>query len=278
MNYQVKNGSLILIDYDREKLKLKFFQNRSIENLKKIHTYVSAREAMYKCITFDTPMMQGVLIRKVMMKFNTSSYANGKIGPGQFFLYLTYPYQLLRTSMGSRIKLIHKKAVDCYKSEIHVGYMKVLKRRNKRHEPCNPYWKHHDNNQLKSVIKTVGCNPVNWNIESDYQNCLLPHQYLRILEEMNEKDNFMPPCRSIEILTTKQRGNTDWRYCLGQNFLELHVFLDEQSHYEEVNLLPAYTIQSLIGNSGTESILSIIFKITLKPFCQSATYFSLYIY
>ena len=86
--------------------------------------------------------------------------------------------------------------------------------------------------------------------------------------------NLCPPCRSIEILTTKQRGNTDWRYCLGQKFLELHIFLDEQSHYEEVNLLPAYTIQSLVGNSGTESI-SISFKKIMKPF---TLYIYIYIY
>ena len=31
---------------------------------------------------------------------------------------------------------------------------------------------------------------------------------------------------------------------------EVKIFLDEQTHYEEVVLLPAYSFQSLIGNSG----------------------------
>ena len=67
---------------------------------------------------------------------------------------------------------------------------------------------------------------------------------------MHKEDKFIPPCRSVEILSTKERRKTNGRYCLGKRFLELQIFLDGQSHYEEVNLLPAYTTQSLVGNAG----------------------------
>ena len=104
--------------------------------------------------------------------------------------------------------------------------------------------------KMINVIDNVGCKPINWNIKSDHNNCTFPSQYLAIFEEMTNIDTFMPPCRSIEILATKERGKTDWRFCFKKRFLELNVYLDEQSHYEEVNLLPAYTTQSLVGNAG----------------------------
>ena len=88
-------------------------------------------------------------------------------------------------------------------------------------------------------------------VVSDLHYCSTPQQFSEITEELNNKNGFMPPCRSIETLLKTTEGSTDWKMCLLQDsFLEVKIFLDEQTHYEEVVLLPAYLFQSLIGNSG----------------------------
>ena len=80
--------------------------------------------------------------------------------------------------------------------------------------------------------------------------CLTPQQNDEIDREIDNKKGFMPPCRSIETLLKTTKGKTNWRMCLASSFLELKIFVDEQSHYEEVFLYPSYPLQTLVGNSG----------------------------
>ena len=99
----------------------------------------------------------GMDMREVGMKFNSSSFPSKKISPGKFFFYLTYPKQFLRSPFGSGIKLAIDMAVGCYKFELHVGYIRVVRRRDKKKIPCNPEWKRHDEMQMSHVSKKVGC-------------------------------------------------------------------------------------------------------------------------
>ena len=63
----------------------------------------------------------------------------------------------------------------------------------------------------------------------------------------------MPPCRSVEILKKSTKGTElKGTGCLqsSTSYLDLKVYLDEESFYKEIVLVRAYTIQSLIGNAG----------------------------
>ena len=251
--YNMSNGSLIADETKIEKFaNSSQWKGISLEAFKHLRTYVSDTGVHHKCITIDTPMVEGVAIREMGMKFDTSVFPERTISPGKFDFYLTYPKQFLRARInsGSRIKFPFDKPVNCYKFEIHVGYMRVFGRRYKKRSPCNIEWDNHDEIQMRHVAEKVGCAPKNWNISSDLPYCSIPNQFSEINEELNNKNGFMPPCRSIETLLKTTEGYTNWRMCLGKSFLELKLFLDEQSHYEEVVLLPAYSLQSLVGNSG----------------------------
>ena len=185
------------------------------------------------------------------MRLNVSSFPSKIITTGKFFFYLTYPKQFLRAPYGSGIKLAIDRPVDCYKFEIHVGYMRVFRRRNKRQSPCNPEWKHHDKNQMAHVSKTVGCNPRHWKMPSYLPDCTDPQQIAEINKELYKKNGYIPPCRSIETIIKTTKGKTGWRMCYSFKFLDLKMFVDEQSHYEEVFLYPSYSLQALVGNAGT---------------------------
>ena len=103
---------------------------KSIDSLKRVKTYVSFRGAWRKCMTIDIPMARGVSMREINMRFNTSSFFEKKVSYGKFRFYLTYPKQFLRTTFGSGMTPDISKtfSVKCYRYEIDVGYMRVVRR------------------------------------------------------------------------------------------------------------------------------------------------------
>ena len=252
INYQAINGSLVATDDEMESFaNSTLLQEKTIQLLKSVKTYISFREAFRKCLTIDIPHSKGIDMREVGISFNTSGFPAKKIAPGKFFFYLTYPKQIIRAPLGSGMKLPFDRAVSCYKFEIHIGYMRVVRRRNKERAPCNSEWNHHDEIQMSYISRKIGCTPKHWKMPSDLPYCSIPQQHLELKKELHKKNGFMPPCRSIETLLKTTKGKTDWRMCLRKSFLDIKIFLDEQSHYEEVFLFPSYSLQSLVGNSGT---------------------------
>ena len=141
-------------------------------------------------------------------------------------------------------------SVNCYKFEIHVGYMRVVRRRDKKQKPCNSDWRRHDEKTMRHSAQKVGCIPKPWKMPSKLPYCSTSKQNDEINQEIDNENGFMPPCRSIETLLKTTKGKTDWRMCFAKKFFEFKIFVDEQSHYEEVFLYPSYPLQTLVGNSG----------------------------
>ena len=265
LKYDLQNGSLVA---DKDGIKAFFelrnttqWEEKSIHALERVKTYVSLREVERKCFTFDIPMAKGVDMREIGIELNVSSSHgkyheySGKIWPGRFLVYLTYPNQFLREPYGSGIEPKIKKPVDCYKLEIHVGYMRVIRRRDKKSTPCNSEWRNHDKKHMEYITRKVGCCPMHWKLQSELPHCTNEQQLAEINRELFKKNGFMPPCRSIETLlktTDEMTPEIYRRMCLFgmKKFYKLKVWLDEQRHYEEVFLFRSYSLQTLVGNSG----------------------------
>ena len=128
------------------------YWRKQLLELTTMKSYISTRLPFNKCYTLDVPMKEGSPLREMTINFNTSIFSYG-LSTGQFYFYLTYPKQFLRklAQPGNRISL-PKQPSQCYTLEIHLGPTKVVRRRNKRREPCNDDWKHHDENQLNAVF------------------------------------------------------------------------------------------------------------------------------
>ena len=60
----------------------------------------------------------------------------------------------------------------------------------------------------------------------------------------------MPPCRSIEKLAKTSIGYDLGIKCMTNSYLNLKFYQDEEIFYEEVRLVAAYDMQSLVGNAG----------------------------
>lgn len=224
----------------------------SYDEFKVLKTYVSVRFSNYKCFSFDIPIREKVHVRKVAMHLNASVFPFG-LSPTQFYFTLTYPMQFMHASQGKQIRIPPGNRARCYKFEVFVGSMKVFRRRDRTISRCNIDWRHHDEHQLKHSFDQVGCNPKHWKIESDLPYCSTPDQFLELNNQLQKRDEYMPPCRSIEKLSKRTMGKEMWRECLSsrdKSYLDLQFYLDEEAFYEEVILSPAYSLQNLVGNSG----------------------------
>ena len=129
-----------------------------LDELRNINTYISARQARYKCFTFDIPMVHGKQIREVYMRISGLTTAVA-LELSRAFITLTYPGQFLRSSRGNQIHLgrrfLKAQRPQCYKFEIFVGSMEVFRRRDKPKSRCNKDWRIHDEKKLKDIISLI---------------------------------------------------------------------------------------------------------------------------
>ena len=57
-------------------------------------------------------------------------------------------------------------------------------------------------------------------------------------------------------ITTKGR-DAGWK-CTFDDYLDLYFYLDKEMFYKKISIVPAYNIQSLIGNAGTQQFFIFI--------------------
>ena len=256
--YDVVNTSLIL-NYNRSVI------TNNVDGLKNVNTYISARTRFLKCFTFDVPYQKELEIRKVEMRLNASIFPL-ELDLSQMYFTLAYPGQFFRTSLGNRIFADYGKGTPtCYKLQILVRSIEVHKRRDKKSRKCDDDWKNHDQNRLHAIFDSIGCIPQQWKgiSKADAPNCSSVLEYQKFNKALNKKKGYIPPCRSIERLskTTKEKDLSLLTTCIGNSFLDLEVYFDQESLYKEIILTRAYCFQSLIGNAGLYRISLMVFGI-----------------
>ena len=252
IEYNITNDMFIANDLYRDDgyANIKSWQLHSMDGWKYIKAYVSARRSHHKCFTIDLPMVQGIQIRQVQIRLNTSGSFST---PDRFSIYLTYPNQLISTLIRGKEQLSGKgtNTFEQLRYTIKVGPMKVFKRRDKRGERCNENWKTHDEMHLNHIIEKVGCNPTYWKLASTSPNCSTPEQLFDIIEALHTEASYMTPCRSIVQIQKSIDGFSPCRWaCQGDPYIDLIFYLDRETYYEEILLSPSYTFQSLVGNAG----------------------------
>ena len=254
LSYDVSDGSLAI--------------NKSKEGLMKeialwdsgiplnLPIVVSARTGLHKCYTFDIPMIRKVNIRSVLIKMNATraSIVNGGLNLARYYIMLTYPNQTMQVPEGKKIYLNqhHRNRPYCYKFETTLGAMEVFQRRDKSKQRCNMDWTKQDQKLMNFIIERVGCNPKHWKIKSELPHCHSVKQYKEINEYYFDSGNYMPPCRSIELLSITTKGRDAGWKCTFDDYLDLYFYLDKEMFYKKISIVPAYNIQSLIGNAGTQ--------------------------
>ena len=210
--------------------------------------YVSYRRSYRKCFTINIPFIPKRRIYYMQMNIRDSIFRNG-IRPTEkdFFIAMHYPFQFMRSYLLSRVywePWIHQ--TNCYELKVRVGSMEVLRRRNKYHAPCNEDLEEHDIFALTRIIERVGCQPKHWKVGSDLPHCKTKSQYDKAERMLEDVEETLPPCTSIERLITYADGKN----CEQRGNFRL-IFYFQEPLYKEINVLRAYGFQSLVGNAGS---------------------------
>jgi hypothetical protein len=161
-------------------------------------------------------------------------------------------YVLSRITWDSSIK-----ETGCYEVKVRIGSMEVLKRRNKYHDPCNEDLNGQDVIAWTKVMERVGCEPKHWKIPSQFPYCTKRDQFQNITSVMEDIEETLPPCKSIERLIT----NAKERKCTRKDKKLWLKFTFQEPLYKEITVLRAYGFQSLVGNAGKS------FKLFIKFIC-----------
>ena len=216
--------------------------------IEKPEIYVSARWDMKKCFTINIPFVEnkGILFLYLRIDKSILQEKTNALGK-EFDISMHYPFQILRSHLLSTVNWesnIDKD--DCVYLQVATGSMDILKRRNKYWHPCNANLKGHDNITLSHIMKRVGCAPINWKIEPELPRCNERKQYKKLKSFLENIEEDLPPCQSIErLITTATNKKCD------KNDTALHLkFFFPNPVYKEINILKAYGFQSLVGNAG----------------------------
>ena len=218
------------------------------DSVEQPNIYVSSRRANSKCFTVDIPYIPKRRIYYMKMSIDDYIFPYG-IRPSrkEFFITMHYPFQLMRSYLLSRINWEpYIRQTNCYELTVRVGSMEVLKRRNKYRDPCNEDITDQDKLALKKIVEAVGCQPKHWKIGSELTYCTVQSQYKELEKKLDDVEENLPPCKSIEKLITSGNG----KECRQSDRSLYLKFYFQEPLYKEINVLRAYGFQSLVGNAG----------------------------
>lgn len=236
--------------------------NVNIEKYKafpEIKYYVSVRHPDYKCFTFETPFAKGQFLKNLRLDISASLFKDEIVTSSSpdlnYFVTYGYPNQLIRSSAQNMVDTkLDGLSTSCLLLDKVFRSVEVLHRRDKPGNRCLPDWKNHDKYVMKDIAIEVGCKPCHWKLELDIQNCSTKAQHRRCNAKLSRPNHSMVPCRSIELLlTTTNEVDLGIKCTLtyphsGSLFLSMDF--SKETMYKEVVRIRAYTLQSLVGNSG----------------------------
>ena len=216
--------------------------------------YVSTRWNSRKCYTINIPFVKNKRIWSVNLEINQSIFQDRiRRIKKSFYIIMHYPFQLMRSYLRSQVNWESDIGTnDCLDLKVRVGSMDALKRRNKKQDECNDNLKDHDKIMLSRMLEYVGCVPSYWKVQSAEPNCTTREQYFKTYWFLQDFEEELPPCQSIERLITTPSAENCNRTDMN---LRLSFFFPDPV-YKEINVLRAYGFQSLVGNAG-KFILSV---------------------
>ena len=226
---------------------------------------------VYKCLSVEVPYIRGKTIREFSVFMNTSVFPNA-VRPEKsydFCVYYHYPRQLLRSKI-KKCEWEHvNNSTENYVSLFRVWKVEVMKKRNKRSQPCIESWLDDDEYIVSRITEKFGCRPPHWSINTSLPECTGKDIMKNISMEYTPHfySNYPnPPCQQISHILGSQEEHdslsdiaksdslsnvlSDNPYIRNMNgIFEIKMrFEDEQ--FMLIEQTRGYDIESLIGNSG----------------------------
>ena len=262
LKYKFRNGALQLMRaYSaaiREEKQTDFSEQQK-STIKDARLYISHRGAEEKCYSFDPPFIVNNRIKQITFVINGKLLGH-RILPQkrQYSVSFHYPNQKMKslsTEDGWESKYYN---ASNYARKYYLANIEVLRRRKKQTTLCVDG--HYDAQRVHDAIKATGCKPSIIVMGNETRNCEKLEEYYRFEEQLDSYDH-APPCTELQSMnewhgekllndkdTKKLReANEILRKAISILTIEIH-FTDDI--FKEFIYLKAYSIESLIGNSG----------------------------
>jgi hypothetical protein len=232
------------------------FNSEEIEGIPIPFYYISHRGIQQKCYTFDIPSIRNEQINRFKLIIKAEllpGYKKKKtIKPilhqanDDFSVVFHYPnqrFKSLSTASGFTSSIESSKH---YLRKYFLANIEVLRRRNKPSKPCVDG--KYDEEIIRQTMDSIGCKPPTIKLGDNTTSACNNETTFEFQSSLINKPHH-PPCESIQSIS-EFHGEGDGRWATGDEgklMLEIHI---QNQYYKEMVYNQAYTLESLIGNSG----------------------------
>ena len=206
-------------------------------------TYSGFRGSFLKCFGLTSNFTS---IDMIYFTFNSSLYPDGIRPYSKSFVsvLLHIPKQLSSAGssmMGSWPKRIEKKG---HTMVFNLQQLEVLKRRNKRNDPCVPNELNFDQIILDDYLEKLGCKAPYHKSDKSLELCNSKEDMENANFDLMGSDKAKKACTSASILTFRYDENDI------NDEDSFNVAIKYPNQYKEVVMVRAVDLQTVIGNSG----------------------------
>ena len=279
INWNIINGSLVMVEAILMDRGLNKGMNDKVWGIDKIQDgkedlekdaiakirypeiYVSKRQKLEKCYSFNLPYIPNEKIEEFQLYFKPDLFLNVKNNKSKMIfnpsqeskasISFHYPHQIgksLSTSSGWTSK--YNEEVKRYRRKFYLANLEVLSRRNKRVYPCIEG--NYDEALIQNAIDKFKCKPIFIKQDPEAKLCRTKESFLNFYNMINyPKKTPDPPCIGLRSMyewhgEEKELG-TDGFFTTKRVIYDIK-FTDD--FYKKIVYHQAYTVESLIGNSG----------------------------
>ena len=231
----IKDGNKIVHHICNSTKTCKFINFRS-----KYNGFVIA--GFSKCFGFEVNRKNSNDVWGLTLSFkNTLKEALEEVGKA--YAIFNYPNQQLRISWMEK-EIWNNSTTSTNPTFFIISSMEVIKRRNKRGNPCFENWRSYDDSVMIKNIEKVGCKAPYHFIIDEISTCRTQQELKNSAIPMRIAYDFPPPCNEISSFNYRIHTRKDKKYG------EFQITVTFPSWTKIISQSQAIGIHALIGNIG----------------------------
>ena len=181
-----------------------------------------------------------------LFSFNTSMFPNG-VRPskrGALFVYFHLPNQLVLAGSYGKFTWPKRNTTKEYVMYFKMQQVEILRRRNKRNDPCLPDTKSYDQMIFDDRANGVGCKAPFQNTTKSLPFCKSAEEMKKAFVDIMAQDKQIKACTSLADITFTydefgfEHEDDDW----------FHVAITYPHQYKEIVMVRAVDIETVIAN------------------------------
>ena len=179
-------------------------------------------------------------------RFNSSIFVNA-IRKEKLWIIPHLPRKILKSVNNPQVVRITEIKEIEYALVVWLDQIEILRRRNKRSDPCISDNLNYDETAIAKFAEKIGCEAPYRRSIRNLTSCETSKQMKEASNALKELwNNFQNPCTNAEVMTLIYKEQILTRN--GSNWF--HVTVDFPKKVKEIVTVKAVDIQSLIGNAG----------------------------